>query len=753
MKCLSLIRRLNVDFLFLFILVFWVNIPFLSKEFIPIHDTFQTFQVFYYFYNQFFFTNEIPHWNLNGIFGLPTGMQHLVYITPAGYLLMLTGNVFNIQNVMLLFKLSILFNQLILLAGLYKLSGLLYQNRATVIFVCAGFVCSMVCYSQIFFNFRLFYTVPFILYFLILFCRTSRPRHFWSAAIIYLASMHGNLFYFSIIWLVLSFAVLLFLSWNRWHIFRALLSRSASNVIPFSIVVFLTLLYIGFLLLLTQDLTINVPGRDPVSGKISIENFLSYGGRVNPLDLMRMFLFGWPTHTYWSGALDNSVYIGLLPLPLFFYAVLKVRDRIFLSFLAIFVFLVWFSSAGVLSGLLFHVPGFSFVRHLGLYCGLGKIFIVLCAGFGLNAFIREGKRVHVLTAFILFLFLFDFLDSGNKWWQQDLFWSRIFCIRILTYSALLLVPAFIGIIQWAGKALLPHSGPVFRVWHTVISMLIVSYLCDMLLFQLVVSETAPKHFLNPVRYTEIFHVSPPEFQMERRENPRFDRSKHALKLAASLPETTANATIYNFAQHDPSFSKFIRPCSLNEFELLLETLRGRSDFNTAGLEILGCESPKFRLLSDVIFVDSIDEALNSIRHTGKIGQTLILRGVPQEKRARIDTAVYEAEPGTVHFRYATSNEVVVETRVDTHQPAWLVYADSFHPFWRATVNGKKSMIAEAYMAFKAVRVPGGKSIVKFTFTSNPITVLGNILAVVSLIFGLFMALLCLKQFIIYESVS
>jgi hypothetical protein len=48
--------------------------------------------------------------------------------------------------------------------------------------------------------------------------------------------------------------------------------------------------------------------------------------------------------------------------------------------------------------------------------------------------------------------------------------------------------------------------------------------------------------------------------------------------------------------------------------------------------------------------------------------------------------------------------------------AWLVYADSFHPGWRATVDGRPQPVWRANMAFKAVFLPPGARTFGFDFT-------------------------------------
>ena len=76
---------------------------------------------------------------------------------------------------------------------------------------------------------------------------------------------------------------------------------------------------------------------------------------------------------------------------------------------------------------------------------------------------------------------------------------------------------------------------------------------------------------------------------------------------------------------------------------------------------------------------------------------------------RPDTGV----AGTARFIEDTPRRVELE--VDAPDGGLLVLADTFHPGWRATLDGKTVPIRRADLAFRAVRVPAGRSRVTFTY--------------------------------------
>ena len=53
--------------------------------------------------------------------------------------------------------------------------------------------------------------------------------------------------------------------------------------------------------------------------------------------------------------------------------------------------------------------------------------------------------------------------------------------------------------------------------------------------------------------------------------------------------------------------------------------------------------------------------------------------------------------------------------MQAEQPGFVVLTDQDYPGWRATVDGVPTPILRANYAFRAVRVPGGRSVVEFRY--------------------------------------
>jgi hypothetical protein len=78
------------------------------------------------------------------------------------------------------------------------------------------------------------------------------------------------------------------------------------------------------------------------------------------------------------------------------------------------------------------------------------------------------------------------------------------------------------------------------------------------------------------------------------------------------------------------------------------------------------------------------------------------------------TSTARIHPRHRALRYdANTLELVVEN--DLPGPIWLSYSDTWHPFWRASVNGRAVPIAVAQLAYKAVLLSPGRNHVRFHF--------------------------------------
>jgi hypothetical protein len=83
------------------------------------------------------------------------------------------------------------------------------------------------------------------------------------------------------------------------------------------------------------------------------------------------------------------------------------------------------------------------------------------------------------------------------------------------------------------------------------------------------------------------------------------------------------------------------------------------------------------------------------------------------KKAPAGLAPGSGGTGTARLTRYANTEVAVE--VDAPSGGILLLNDVWHPWWRATVDGKAADILKANVIFRAVAVPAGRHVVRFTF--------------------------------------
>src|SRR5579863_10074372 len=79
---------------------------------LPRHDTFIAYSTFYYFYNHFYYHNVWPQWMPKVAYGIPSMFFQFFSLSPLSYVTMLTAKAFGATDAMLLFKITILLEEI-----------------------------------------------------------------------------------------------------------------------------------------------------------------------------------------------------------------------------------------------------------------------------------------------------------------------------------------------------------------------------------------------------------------------------------------------------------------------------------------------------------------------------------------------------------------------------------------------------------------------------------------------------------------
>src|SRR5579871_932566 len=259
--------KFNFDFAFLLLVLAGLNVPFWTIRSLPSGDTISAAEFFQFFYREWLFNHELPRWMPYNLYGIQPDFWTITSLSPAQYFVAFVARIFSAHNTLRLFEVSIVIEEVALLVGTYLLSRRLFQHRLTTVFICLGVMGTVVWPIQIWFNFRIYYLLPLVFYFLIRFFDTSDFRQIWIAGIITIVSLIGNLPYFAPLYAVVLAIFFLMLLVGRWRSLRGAIASlfRASSAIWFVIFWCCAFLYLRYAFH-ALDHTIGYPmDRDPTT--------------------------------------------------------------------------------------------------------------------------------------------------------------------------------------------------------------------------------------------------------------------------------------------------------------------------------------------------------------------------------------------------------------------------------------------------------------------------------------------------------
>ena len=126
--------------------------------------------------------------------------------------------------------------------------------------------------------------------------------------------------------------------------------------------------------------------------------------------------------------------------------------------------------------------------------------------------------------------------------------------------------------------------------------------------------------------------------------------------------------------------------------------------------------PKLQMFSRARGVASDTEAAEVMRRDDCSGDILLVADSAHAPRAAPPAAAFERlTNAVVAVREFSYDRLALDVDNPAAATSVLYYADAWHPFWRATVNGTGTPVMRANIAYKAVAVPPGRSHVEFVF--------------------------------------
>lgn len=709
------------------------------------HDTFQYCQLQYIYFNEINQHKTIPFWFpfvQQGIAGNCWLTTQLSILSPVIYVLALFGKGINYLYV---FYAGMWFDEIFFLLGVLLLASVYYKRWEALFFVGLTSFGSTIWYPQVFWGFHVMYFIPIILFCFYRFLDTGLFRYFWGAILFFSPGFISNGFYInlfvSFIIFVYVISVLLRCKEHRRHFFSILLRRLPAKqmlALAFLMIIIVTAVYyIKF----ADNQMVYVGGTRMNDGTTSLETFLHYGGAIE----WQKYLAFFSRDSRLRLTTDVTLYSGFF-CPIFTFIGLwgsfgKKRFGLFAAALVT----ILFSCGTFVSTFFYYVfPFGKLFRHIGLTAGIAKLFLIFLAGFGVEAFLR-------------------YLDRGR--FRNWLFWI------VLMATAVFLLKGFdpqgrdyflnLGILE--RKVLLVGRG--ILIFGTVVVLFfwfaqerLRMRLCVLALFSVIALELVTYKYASIVSLMpkaskeaiELFMPSAYSFPMTRRlSTENYLGINRRVQLLSSLwkkdiAQWIANSPSYEalrYAQYDTtesflftdSFRSIFRgdfisvPVGSLNFAVAKAGKGARNNLYSRYFEL---STPKLGVFFALHYAADNFSLAKTFDRPSLDGRTLwttrdqldkipapVLANLVRPVEKNLISPDGEEISAGISVKDFSFNELKLEVNASgpAGRPYLLYYADAYHPFWKAFVNGKESPVIRANIGYKATVIPSGHSEVVFRF--------------------------------------
>jgi hypothetical protein len=741
-RVLDRLRSAHPDFWLLVVIAWLTHIPAMNPAIWPDNDTLMSFQIFYGFYTDFFFHHELARWLPWASYGIPLDYWQLNYMTPSMFFSGLIGALFHVKNVLLVFKSAVLLEHLVLLTGTYLLSRLSFRSRLTVFFVCLGIISSSVWLFQINFNLRLFYLLPLIFYFLLVFFRQKQSSAFWTAALVFVIAQMGVPPYYVILHLLILGLFFSVIAAKNSGTLTLLLRPGKKNLLGFSLFMLMTFVYLGFAAHMLDFLQSIRAGVSNESNVITLSHFLSWcpGYPLIGMDKFLGLFYGEHKN------LACSIYVGILPLIFLLYALLKVRRPLFNIFglLTLFLFLLSVGDASVVARWAYFLyPPFHFFRYIGNLSGILRLFLMILAGFGLDHFLMQLRPPNHATAagqqsrkvflfcglsILAIMFYLGRIPVNEQLFLKERSGFYVFAftvaavaVPLLTFQKLNAKRAGLAIAFLFALDILAFQQSFFVAWYSKLPSFgpMVQNVYDFK-FQSSRLESKDLQGTNPRAGAVLQFFKTGKYQLHH-------EAQSLALFDTPFPTYPSSKTVRRV-------SDFTTFCQNNRLSNLLLAANGSSQ-------------PKLRLSSRPMFARNRPEAFVLLKGLKDAGSWIVLENVPEELQKKWQVPLSKAETGRIDVCRFSFNRLDLTVDVSNPGGAWLYYADAYHPGWNAAVDRRPASIYPANTAFKAIFVETGRHSVSFQFDKGLQNFRAHLLVIAMILFVAALAVIVIRTMI------
>jgi hypothetical protein len=352
------------------------------------HDGFVYFGMQYFFLNEAVVSGAIPQWIPYMTQGLTASVWYVLQAGLAQNVFLVLGPLLKGANFLLLFHAGIFADRLVLLLGVWLLGRRFFQSAHAILITASSIMASAVWMDQPWFNFHLYYALPLVLELTHRFLDTCRWRYAFLACFATALQTLGNLPYFLPVFTLVVF--LYFLFYLAFHhdgarrFWRELVwGWPAFGFVAGGVASFLWIYLV--LRAGTGEIVSYHPGRG-LSFTASVESYLTYGEGLRP----------WAVFEVLSGvspAMDYTLYVGILPLPLVLCGLVWNLKKEHAHFWLLVLVLTLIVAGTALAAALYYLwPGMKYFRHLVLLSPLARLFVCFLAGFGWEGLAVRGSR-------------------------------------------------------------------------------------------------------------------------------------------------------------------------------------------------------------------------------------------------------------------------------------------------------------------------------------------------------------------------
>jgi hypothetical protein len=765
-------RRWNYPFLLLLLLESAVLVGMAWFHRVPReHDGFGYFGLQYYFLNNAAVAGELPQWIpymtqgtvANWWYAVQGGIFANSVALLAGPIGMLKG-----LNYLPFFYAGIFFDGLILLVGTWLLAHRLFRSTPTSFFVCLIVVGPCIWMDQPWYNFHFFYALPLVLALVHRFLDRGSWLSLSLAMNLFALQTLGNLPYLipvSSLVIALYFGLFTLFDWQP--------QLTAVRRLRFGLPAALTLLVglgslaAAFLILRlgTSEIANYNTGRG-LDARVSLDTFLTYGGEITRRKWAEPFLGVSPS-------LDNTLYMGLLSLPLMGAGcIFSLRRRYAHVHLLCGVLLLLGLGGFVATQAYRWWPFMKYYRHIGLTGSVTRLFLCFLAGAGFEAvFLGRQTKPHLRVATALLATGLLVLSAGLFYLVAEPAVAQRILKAMHTHAATSLYvaspPTFhvifetsllrsrlaasgcialLGGVLLAGRALLLRDGVrkiLIAVALALVALDVYAYKCG---------EARLRTISLPSRDMDLLTFQEMPYRARRSlsffaPNPRVE----ALQRDFAFPGIRHWSTS-PFAFVDEAGSSFRVDHWLLPLDRFLRACRGQdiNDRNVplvgfrsgdklefpqqeAALKLAGVTADKIQFFRRGHLLNNDTEVAAQMSRPHYRGNVLFVSGgdkPPSSTNQSTCSSPFDTPSGHSETSYLSADDrVEVEYRVErfdsnnlelavrntTGAPVWLLFSDVWHPGWSAQVNGREVPVYRGALAYKAIQLPAESSRVHFRF--------------------------------------